>query len=133
MGQDRSTTTPEQPPDLATPLPPGAARRRELRQQRRAERWRNLWRLLVFSGISAGLATVLLRQGWMLRDPSQVQVSGSRIVSRDQVLQAGQGFMRELGRAHESDVIFSHGDHVPLAVRNAAVVAFWLPDFFGIY
>jgi len=89
MGQDRSTTTPEQPPDLATPLPPGAARRRELRQQRRAERWRNLWRLLVFSGISAGLATVLLRQGWMLRDPSQVQVSGSRIVNRDQVLQAG--------------------------------------------
>lgn len=72
------------------PLPPGVARRRELRQQRRAERWRNLWRLLVFSGLSAGLATVLLRQGWILQSPSQVEVSGSRIVSRDQVIQAGQ-------------------------------------------
>ena len=71
-------------------LPPGAARRRELRLQRRAERWRNLWRLLVFSGLSAGLATVLLRQGWILQSPSQVEVSGSRIVSREQVIQAGQ-------------------------------------------
>ncbi len=72
------------------PLPPGAARRRELRLQRRAERWRNLWRLLVFSGLSAGLLTVLLRQGWSLQSPSQVEVSGSRIVSREQVIQAGQ-------------------------------------------
>ncbi|MFM7312962.1 MAG: cell division protein FtsQ/DivIB, partial [Cyanobium sp.] len=76
-------------PPPSGPLPPGAARRRELRLQRRAERWRNLWRLFVFTGISAGLATVLIRQGWMLRDPSQVEVSGSRIVSREQVLQAG--------------------------------------------
>ena len=87
MGQDRSTSTPT--PSQATPLPPGAARRRELRQQRRAERWRNLWRLLVFCALSAGLGTVLLRQGWILKEPSQVEVSGSRIVSRDQVLQAG--------------------------------------------
>ena len=72
------------------PLPPGAARRRELRQQRRAERLRNLWRLVVFSGLSAGLAVVLLRQGWILRDPAQVEVTCSRIVSRDQVIQAGQ-------------------------------------------
>ncbi|MFM7085585.1 MAG: cell division protein FtsQ/DivIB [Cyanobium sp.] len=71
------------------PLPPGAARRKELRLQRRAERWRNLWRLLVFSGLSAGLGLVLLRHGWTLRDPSQVEVSGSRLVSRDQVIQAG--------------------------------------------
>lgn len=77
-------------PAVTAPLPPGAARRRELRQQRRAERWRNLWRLLVFSGLSAGLATVLLRQGWILQNPSQVEVSGSRIVSREQVIQAGQ-------------------------------------------
>ena len=77
-------------PATTAPLPPGAARRRELRQQRRAERWRNLWRLLVFSGLSAGLATVLLRQGWILQSPSQVEVSGSRIVSREQVIRAGQ-------------------------------------------
>ncbi len=77
-------------PAVAAPLPPGAARRREMRQQRRAERWRNLWRLVVFSGLSVGLTTVLLRQGWILQDPSQVEVSGSRIVSREQVIQAGQ-------------------------------------------
>ena len=40
--------------------------------------------------------------------------------------------MRDLGRAHESDVVFAHGHHVPLEVRNAAVVAFWLPDFLGV-
>ena len=48
------------------------------------------------------------------------------------VLKAGQSFMRDLGRAHEEHVILSHGDHVPLAVRNAAVVAFWLPDLLGV-
>ncbi|MFM7980153.1 MAG: hypothetical protein ACKPKO_12635, partial [Candidatus Fonsibacter sp.] len=47
------------------------------------------------------------------------------------VLKAGQRFMRDLGRAHEEHV-FSHGDHVPLAVRNAAVVAFWLLDLLGV-
>ena len=40
--------------------------------------------------------------------------------------------MRDLGRAHEEHVIFSHGDHVPVAVRNAVVVAFWLPDCLGV-
>lgn len=87
MGPDRPTSS--APPAAPATLPPGAARRKELRQQRRAERWRNLWRLLVFCALSAGLGTVLLRQGWMLKEPSQVEVSGSRIVSRDQVLQAG--------------------------------------------
>lgn len=82
--------SPRTAPVATSTLPPVAARRRELRLQRRAERWRNLWRLLVFSGLSAGLATVLLRQGWILQSPSQVEVSGSRIVSREQVIQAGQ-------------------------------------------
>ena len=85
---DPSVETAETAP--AALLPPGAQRRKELRLQRRAERWRNLWRLLVFSGLSAGLAMVLLRHGWMLREPGQVEVSGSRIVSREQVIQAGQ-------------------------------------------
>ena len=71
-----------------SPLLPGSQRRKELRQQRRAERWRNLWRLLVFSLISAGLGYGLVRQGWSLRDPSQVEVQGSKLVSRDQVIAA---------------------------------------------
>ncbi len=75
---------------VSTPPPPGAARRRELRQQRRAERLRNIWRFLVFSSLAAGLGTVLLRQGWTLREPSQLEVSGSALVSREQVIQAAE-------------------------------------------
>jgi cell division protein FtsQ len=69
-------------------IAPGAARRRELRQQRRAERLRNLWRFLVFSALATGLGAVLLREGWTLRDPSQLEVSGSSLVNREQVIQA---------------------------------------------
>jgi cell division protein FtsQ len=68
----------------------GAARRRELRLQRRRERLRNLWRILVLGGTAAGLGWLLLREGWVLRSPSQIEVSGSRQVSRDQVLLEGR-------------------------------------------
>jgi cell division protein FtsQ len=69
-------------------LPPGVLRRKELRRQRRSERLRQLWRILVFSGLSVGLGYVLLRQGWTLREPAQVEVIGSVVVSRDQVIAA---------------------------------------------
>lgn len=75
------------PASTTRPLPPGAARRRELRQQRRAEQLRQLWRIAVFSALATGLGWVLLRQGWMLRDPGQLEVRGSAIVNRDQVIQ----------------------------------------------
>ncbi len=68
--------------------PPGVERRRLLRLQRRHERLRNLWRLVVLLACSTGLGYALLRQGWTLTDPSQVEVMGSRQVSREQVLQA---------------------------------------------
>jgi len=76
------------PRPAGSPLPPGSQRRRELRQQKQAERWRNLWRLVVFSLISVGLGYGLLRQGWSLREPSQVEVVGSKMVNRDQVIAA---------------------------------------------
>jgi cell division protein FtsQ len=63
-------------------------RRKELRRQRRSERLRLLWHILVFSAASAGLGYLLLRQGWTLREPSQVEVMGSAVVSRDQVISA---------------------------------------------
>jgi cell division protein FtsQ len=69
-------------------LPPGVLRRKELRRQRRSERLRQLWRILVFSAISAGMGYLLLRQGWTLRGPAQVEVLGSAVVSRDQVIAA---------------------------------------------
>ena len=69
-------------------MPPGVLRRKELRRQRRSERLRQLWRILVFSGMSVGLGYLLLRQGWTLREPNQVEVLGSAVVSRDQVIAA---------------------------------------------
>lgn len=76
------------PPSPGVPLPPGVLRRKELRRQRRSERLRLLWRILVFSAVSAGLGYLLLRQGWTLREPAQVEVLGSAVVSRDQVIAA---------------------------------------------
>ena len=72
------------------PLPPGVERRRQLRLQRRNERLRNLWRLLLLSAGAAGLGYVLLRQGWSLQGPDQVLVIGSQQVSREEVIRAAQ-------------------------------------------
>jgi cell division protein FtsQ len=69
-------------------MPPGAERRRQIRQQRRQERLRNLWRLVVFTAIAASAGYALLRFGWVLSGPQQVEVVGSRQVGREQVIQA---------------------------------------------
>ena len=79
-------------PRATTPQiqPPGVERRRQLRHQRRRERLRNLWRLLLLSSFAAGLGYALLRQGWSLRSPAQVEVVGSQQVSPDQVVRAAR-------------------------------------------
>lgn len=69
---------------------PGAERRRQLRQQRRRERLRNLWRIAVLSSGAGLLGWLLLRQGWVLQTPNQIEVLGSRQVSREQVIREGQ-------------------------------------------
>ncbi|MFZ9228195.1 MAG: cell division protein FtsQ/DivIB [Prochlorococcaceae cyanobacterium] len=65
-----------------------AERRQALRKQRRQERWRQFWRFSVFTATALGLGYALLRQGWVLGSPEQVEVIGSRQVSREQVIQA---------------------------------------------
>lgn len=65
-------------------------RRRELRRQRRMERLRDGWRVLVYAALTTGLGFVLLREGWTLQSPNQVEVSGSRVVSREQVIEAAK-------------------------------------------
>ncbi len=70
------------------PQVPGAERRRQLREQRRQEWLRNLWRLLLLSAAAAGLGYGLLRQGSSLQDPAQVEVRGSDRLSREQVIRA---------------------------------------------
>ena len=42
----------------------------------------------MFSSVSAGLGYVLLREGWNLQGPSHVEVVGTEIVTREQVIQA---------------------------------------------
>ena len=65
-------------------------RRRQLRQQRRRERLQQVWRIAVLISCAGGLGWVLLRQGWVLRSPSQIEVLGSRQVSREQVIREGR-------------------------------------------
>ena len=75
-----------------TPTRPVIApeRRRQLRQQRRQERLRQLWRICLFSAAAAGLGWGLLREGWVLRTPDQIEVLGSSQVSREQVIREAQ-------------------------------------------
>jgi cell division protein FtsQ len=70
------------------PQPLGAQRRKQLRRERRADQLRQLWRLTLFSATAAGLGLLLLRQGWTLREPAQVEVQGSALVNRAQVIEA---------------------------------------------
>ena len=107
-------------------LRPGAERRRQLRQERRADRLRNLWRLVMFSAMASGLGYGLLRQGWTLRSPSQVEVSGSRLVSRDQVIQAaGLSFPQPLLSLQPSQIIQTLSMALP--VENVRVSRLMLP------
>jgi len=107
-------------------LRPGAERRRQLRQERRADRLRNLWRLVVFSAMATGLGYGLLSQGWTLRSPSQVEVSGSRLVSRDQVIQAaGLRFPLPLLAVQPRQIIQALS--VALPVENVRVSRLMLP------
>jgi cell division protein FtsQ len=107
-------------------LRPGAERRRQLRQERRADRLRNLWRLVVFSAMAGGLGYGLLSQGWTLRSPSQVEVSGSQLVSRDQVIQAaGLSFPQPLLALQPRQIIQTLS--VALPVENVRVSRLMLP------
>ena len=75
-----------------TPTRPVIApeRRRQLRQQRRQELLRQLWRITLFSTAAACLGWGLLREGWVLRNPDQIEVLGSSQVSREQVIREAQ-------------------------------------------
>ena len=72
------------------PGPRTAERRRQLRQQRRRDRLKNLWRILVLAASATGLGWLLLREGWVVQSPEQVVVVGSRQVSREQVIREGR-------------------------------------------
>lgn len=74
----------------SAPLPPGVERRRRLRQERRKESLIQLWRILMFSGVSAALFWVLLSAGWSLRSQQQITVRGSDRLGIDEVVKAAR-------------------------------------------
>jgi len=66
----------------------GVQRRKELRRKKRLDLLAQVWRLLALVAAAAGLGWLVLRNGWILEGPAQVQVSGAPDLSRDQVIQA---------------------------------------------
>ena len=75
----------------------GLQRRRELRRRKRMHLAAQLWSLLLLLSASAGLSWLLVRHGWLLRTPAQVQLSDRSPFSRDQVISAaGLRFPLEL-------------------------------------
>ena len=64
----------------------GLQRRRELRRRKRMHLAAQLWSLLLLLSASAGLGWLLLRHGWLLRTPAQVQLSNRSQFNRDQVI-----------------------------------------------
>ena len=85
--------------------------------------------LSMATGEDQGIKITNLVEARRKRTIKQIREAGRQCCL---VLQAGQSSMRDLGYSHEEHVVYSHGDHIPLHVRNASVVAFWLPDVLGI-
>ncbi len=110
------------PPQRPSTSPsPGAQRRQELRQQRRADRWRHGWRFLVYSALAAGVGYGLMRQGWMLRNAAQVEVSGSALVNREQVIEAANiRFPQPLLGLQPSELSRNLSDSLPVELVSVS-------------
>jgi cell division protein FtsQ len=109
----------------ARPISPGAERRRQLRQQQRREQLRNGWRVLVFLALAGGLGFGLLRLGWTLSGPEQVEVVGSRQVTTAEVVEAaGIRFPQPLLTVDPRRVATSLGSALPVEeVRVSRLMA----------
>lgn len=119
--------TTQGPPQRPSPsASPGVKRRQELRQQRRVDCLRHLWRFLVYSALAAGVGYGLMRQGWVLRNATQVEVSGSTFVSREQVIEAADlHFPQQLLGLQPRDLSRSLSDSLP--VEQVRVSRLMLP------
>lgn len=109
----------------ARPLSPGAERRRQLRQQQRHELLVNGWRILVLLGLAGGLGYGLLRLGWTLSGPEQVEVLGSRQVTTAEVIDvAGIRFPQPLLTLDPRSITTRLGSALPVEeVRVSRLMA----------
>ena len=78
----RSPARPQRPPSAEL------QRRRDLRRRKRVHFASQLFSLLLLLSTSAGLGWLLLRHGWLLRTPEQVQLTSRSPFSREQVISA---------------------------------------------
>lgn len=71
------------------PLDPNSlkTRRQALRSQRRFKAWQAVWRFSLLTGMAGGMLWVMSWSDWTIRDQSQIQVQGNRLLSEDQVRQ----------------------------------------------
>jgi cell division protein FtsQ len=58
-------------------------RRRQLRRQRRARFLQTSWQMISMTGITVGVIWLVTLPDWMLSDPSQVVIEGSKSLSPD--------------------------------------------------
>ena len=98
----------------------GLQRRRELRRRQRMHLAAQLWSLLLLLSVSAGLGWLLLRHGWLLRTPMQVQLTNRSPFDRDQVISAaGLRFPLELLSLDSASMQQRLGANLP--VENISV------------
>ena len=72
------------------PVSAKAARRRELRRQRRQTLLLQLWRFTALLLLSGGFSWTLLRHGWTLRSPEAVILTGGAALETNQVIEAAE-------------------------------------------
>ena len=70
-------------------------------------------------------ATVSARAAAQARTTAQAFRAGALVL---QTMRQARHFFRNLEVAFETQVIHSHSNHIPLLVRDAATVLFWLPE-----
>lgn len=58
-------------------------RRRQLRRQRRARFLQTSWQIISMTGITVGVVWLVTLPDWMLSDPSQIVIEGSKSLSPD--------------------------------------------------
>jgi cell division protein FtsQ len=62
-----------------------AARRRQLRRQRRWRILQTSWQVVAISGLAFGAVWIATLPDWVLRDPAQVEIEGNKVLTTDTI------------------------------------------------